>query len=618
MKHRTGLLFLLFLIGASAAVAQEQVVPLRYNPALQQAPAAKPSVFKTTANALPFFEDFTGYSLYPDLQRWVETQVYVNNTMGVDVISRGVATFDALNAKGRPYDTTNAFVLRYADSLTSQPFDLSTHVPGDSIYLSFFFQPQGNGFSPESTDSLMLFLRSKAGGGTWIKAWAIEGSTVYPFTQVMVRVADTNYLYNGFQFRFVNKASINLNDDVWNLDYVRMNSGRSLFDTAVNDVAFTRDPSYILNDYTYMPYRQFMANPAAERATQHTAYIRNSKNTTHNTTYAFGAREQVSGTVLASSLNNSVNIPAHTEVSVVFNTYTATVPDPGGYAKVVFENKYYLESAGTTGPLENDTIVREQIFDNYLAYDDGTAEKSYYLNLFTTLPGKVAVEHHLNKPDTLRGMAILFGQQVPSSANKFLTLQVYKSLAGINGATTDDLVFTQDFYQPRFVDTVNRFYVYPFDSPVPMPTGTFYIAAMQPALSGSDSLYYALDANRLTANHLYYNVLNVWEPSLVSGALMIRPLLGQQVRSSAVTDRAHAAIDWSIFPNPGADLIHVAVRGGKGSYRYQLLDLQGRTVQQGALPKEGRIDAAGLGAGMYLLRLQQDGLWSLPLRWVKL
>jgi hypothetical protein len=68
---------------------------------------------------------------------------------------------------------------------------------------------------------------------------------------------------------------MNTNDDVWNVDYIRFAAGRNMNDTVVDDVAFTVSPSYMLNDFTYMPYRQFIANTNSERATQHTTTIRN-------------------------------------------------------------------------------------------------------------------------------------------------------------------------------------------------------------------------------------------------------------------------------------------------------------------------------------------------------
>ena len=68
------------------------------------------------------------------------------NTMAVNAYSRGIATFDAINEFGKPYDTSNPNIIRYADSLTSQQIDLGGKVAADSIYFSFLYQPAGNGF----------------------------------------------------------------------------------------------------------------------------------------------------------------------------------------------------------------------------------------------------------------------------------------------------------------------------------------------------------------------------------------------------------------------------------------------------------------------------------------
>jgi len=202
MKQWTLWLAALLAMPLAAGAQGEQVAPLRWNPALAR-PAKKntiaPAKKAAAALSLPFFEDFTDYSLYPNSARWQDSQVYVNNTMCVTPVSRGVATFDALNQRGRPYDTLNRYSVRFADSLTSQPIDLSSALPGDSIYLSFFYQPEGNGFSPETQDSLMLFFLGKY--QRWTQVWAIPGADVQPFQQVMIPVSDTSFLHGAFQFR---------------------------------------------------------------------------------------------------------------------------------------------------------------------------------------------------------------------------------------------------------------------------------------------------------------------------------------------------------------------------------------------------------------------------------
>src|SRR5690606_18109851 len=113
--------------------------------------------------------------------------------------------------------------------------------PADSIYLSFFYQPQGRGFAPETQDSLMLYLKDTA--DAWIKVWAKEGTSIDSFRQVMIPITDPAFFHGAFQFRFVNIASINLIDDIWNLDYIRLAANRNMYDTAVNDVSTLNQPT---------------------------------------------------------------------------------------------------------------------------------------------------------------------------------------------------------------------------------------------------------------------------------------------------------------------------------------------------------------------------------------
>ncbi len=604
---------IVLLCAALPAFSQETVAPLRFNHLLIDSSAVEsPIAKKTTALALPFFEDFTDYSPYPNDARWADSQVYINNTMGIGVISRGVATFDALNKRGRPYDTTSPFNLITADSLTTLPFDLSAYVPGDSLYLSFFYQPQGLGFSPDLQDSLMLFFRPSSGG--WNRVWAVQGAELQPFRQVMVPILDTAYLKDGFQFRFVNKATINTNDDHWHLDYLRLAANRAFDDTAVRDLAFTKDPSFLLKDYTSMPYRQFLANPAAERAATHTDSIRNHYATNSTVSYGYSATETTTGTPLGSA-GGSVNIPAFSARQISFPTYTTTVTPPGTLSRIVYRNSYFLQSGSPVEPKANDSIVCEQIFDNYFAYDDGTAEKSYFLNLAQSLPGKTAIEFRLNVPDTLRGVAIYFGQQVPSSFNKVFSVAAYSRLAGVGGAQSDIKLFEQFDLIPLFTDAVNRFTVYRFDSPVQLPAGVFYLGTTQPASSGSDSLYFGLDANRTGGNHLYVNLYNAaWTSSVVSGALMIRPLLGGPVTGTAVQDTRKWSPGWSIYPNPANSAIRIA--SDIDVLEYSISDMQGRKVQSGVHTGD-HISIEGLASGMYLLQIRQREGWSLPQKFFK-
>ncbi len=113
---------------------------------------------------LPFFDDFHQTWIYPDDNRWVDEEAFVNDSYGYHSANIGVATLDAIDRRGVLHANASQFPF-LADSLTSRPIRLdSLFYPSpkritiaDSLYLSFYYQPQGRAkFAPESLDSLIL------------------------------------------------------------------------------------------------------------------------------------------------------------------------------------------------------------------------------------------------------------------------------------------------------------------------------------------------------------------------------------------------------------------------------------------------------------------------------
>ncbi len=594
----------------------EHVAPIHLNPALT-GKISHPSSARTTATALslPFFEDFTNYGPVPDSSKWVDFEVYINNTIGADPISRGIATFDDLDGRGIPYDSFNNSDFRPADSLTSKPIDLSALTPADSVYLSFFYQPQGNGFYPLNNDSLMLFLKDRYGNFT--KVWAIPGTALQPFQQVMIPITDTLFFHNNFQFRFMNMAALYWADAVWNIDYIRLDKNRSAGDTTIGDVAMTMNPTFLLNDYTSMPYSQFMANTAGEIASTVSDSIANDTALFQSVNYAFSVKDLGSGAILAGAPPASVSLAGYQKVGVSEPLAISSYPSYPANTSVVFQTQFYFESTASTGGTVNDTIVKNQVFDNYLAYDDGTAEKSYYLNLFSTLPGKIAIEYHLNQPDTLRGVSIYFGRQIPFAFNKFFYVYVYSALAGVNGFRNDVVLDSIEDAIPGYVDSVNFFWTYTFPHPLILPAGTFYVGTLQPAESGSDSLYIGLDVNRVGSNHAYYNVFGNWQPSLISGALMIRPVLGHAVAGTSVADVSIAENNWTLSPNPATDNLQFTF-DGDDKLTYHITDVAGRVVLTGIIASGNSVDIAQLKPGMYFVTLGNAGTRTSTKKLIKL
>jgi hypothetical protein len=164
---------LIFIIASFRLItsAQEVITGLLENPvirAVYEQKAAEGIVRNLSDEempvTLPFFDDFHQSWIYPDENRWIDEEAYVNTNYGFLSANIGVATLDAINRKGNLHANASQFPF-LADSLTSRLIRLdSLFVPSpkkisraDSIYFSFYYQPQGRAsFAPEGFDSLIL------------------------------------------------------------------------------------------------------------------------------------------------------------------------------------------------------------------------------------------------------------------------------------------------------------------------------------------------------------------------------------------------------------------------------------------------------------------------------
>ena len=124
-----------------------------------------------------------------------------------------------------------------------------------------------------------------------------------------------------------------------------MNTGRTVNDTALNDLAYADEPSPFLKDYYSMPYRHFLANIAAERATDYKAYIRNNYDLPNTITYGYDATAQPSGNSLTTGNTDVITIGPYNTQTIILPAYSAAIPLPGLYDKVEFEQTYQPDLA---------------------------------------------------------------------------------------------------------------------------------------------------------------------------------------------------------------------------------------------------------------------------------
>lgn len=160
------LAFFVLVLGGATSFAQESLQGLFYNPLLQKTNTSTSNNKHIQSNIslqLPFIEDFSVNTFHPDNHKWSDRNVFINKDFPVEPPNTGVATFDVLDASGRMYSYASSLPF-VADMLSSRPirtdsvFGLNPRAlsPADSLYFSFYYQPQGLGDKPETDDSLVL------------------------------------------------------------------------------------------------------------------------------------------------------------------------------------------------------------------------------------------------------------------------------------------------------------------------------------------------------------------------------------------------------------------------------------------------------------------------------
>ena len=586
-KRSAFIFFFLLLIGISAQ-SQEMVVPMQGNPFMTQKKHS--TVSQKQRATLPFVDDFSYKSSTPDPQLWEESQVFINNTFGRDVITQGVATFDGLNEAGRPYKPNDFSASGFADSLTCTPIDLSFRNPNDSIVLSFFLQPQGNGFAPEVGDSFYVFFRND--NNDWNEVWRRDGTGFMPFEQFFVSVNDPQYFHDSFQFRFVNFASLNLNDDVWNLDYVKLDVNRSHNDTTLNDLAFTEQPTSILNTYTAMPFRHFQQ---VDLSANQDVFLHNNYDVANNFILNHAAIEVNSSNALSNSTQPTFSMFAKSDATRAVPSYSIGLSGAGPH---IVRNTYFIDAINGLDNRINDTIRSEVVFDNYFAYDDGTSELAYFLNPALNQPAKTAIKFELSQPDSVYGLSVFFAAQVPSAENKLFSIILYDSLGTTSSG--DVILKQQDFFKVQYPAKRGEFSSYAFDQPIGLPAGTYYIGLQQPANSGSDSIYYGLDVNNdNNINVLSYNVNGFWFNSSVQGTVMMRPMVGAPFTPTSLIDNSKKSRTM-LYPNPSNRMLQVS--GDTAWLQFEIISMSGKMVSRGEL-RDNRIDLQLLPSGQYIIKL---------------
>lgn len=585
--------------------AQELTKPMLYSHTIYKASQDyKLNHYASKANAtdtlsLPFIDDFSKSNVYPDGNKWTDRCVFVNNNFGVRAPSKGVATFDGFNEFGRPY-VESEFSYGVCDTLTSKPINLN-YPASDSIYLSFYIQPQGLGRPPAINDSLILeFKNITTGKFVKVKSWA--GSAVYEFKYILIPITNTDYLQKGFQFRFKNKGSQYGADDHWNIDYVKLDRNRRINDTSLSDVSINSNATSLLLDYTAVPWNQY---DVTQLAANHFVNIKNNFDVAANVDFTFKSYINTTkldsvtkGLFLASGITSKeeskkVNVPVPTAPFEVNTTYTA------GSNNDIFEF--------------NDTLISQQVFHDYFALDDGTAEDGYGISAPSN--GRFAYKFNARNEDTLTSVRIHFTQKQVPLVNQIFTLTIWKSII------PEEIIYQKTSLAPVYIDSLNGFATYELDSIVKV-SGDFYVGWIQ---SVNFFMNVGLDRNTINNSHMYYRVnATGWQQSGILGSVMIRPVFADRLNTGIFNTKKKENV-FMVYPNPGNGILsikYIAPRNSNleprnninqlpatyyqlpnSSYEIRVTNLQGQVVFEN---NTEQIDISPLPKGMYIIQLLDE------------
>lgn len=604
MKNKISLLAFLLLVCSVAAFAQEAIFELGGNPVLMDAwekKEARRETARTRASlALPFFEDFSYNGPFADSAKWLDEDVYVNYTFPKAPPTLGVATFDGLARNGLPYDWfVNPGSSGPADTLTSQPIDLSTVLATDtSLFFSFFYQPQGRGNAPEASDSLVLEFKEQ-GDSAWANIWSKAGyappinDSAFHFVLIQV---PARFYYSNFQFRFRNRATLSGNVDHWHIDYVYLAKNRSKAEKgAMRDYAFVHPAPSLLKNYYAMPYRQYTKSELKDNLR---ITIRNNFPAPQSIKYYNKITDITNNTVLDEYVGGTEIIPAesydtyavHTTPALDKTQFPESLPD-----STVFEAVHSLDTIQSLSS-RNDTTRFRQNFFNYYAYDDGTAELAYGIQSAFAM---VAYRFTLTVPDTLRAVSIFWNPFLKNMESKSIRITVWNDIGGRPGT----IVYQDSVKTPKYVAGHNNFHYYMIDDQEVRLNGTFYVGWVQVE---AETLNVGLDMNNNAQSKIFYNTSGNWNNTAFRGAIMMRPYFGSVFVPVNVPDEEKPKIKkepFTVYPNPAQDIIFVrSLSGSNAEATVNVFDSYGRLVIS-AQPS-GSIDVSSLASGLYIVSIR--------------
>lgn len=534
---------------------------------------------------------------------WLSNQAYFNYRFAKEPWSLGVVSFDGLDENGYPYNFGSNSV-QMCDTLLSKPIDMSPHSPADSVYFNFLYQTEGYGDVPEDEDSLLLEFYNPV-SDEWKIVWRTEGVPLTDFKKAHIAVVDPNYFNNGFQFRFMNYGSPAGMLDHFHIDYVRFRRFSGYQDTLIDDFAFVYPISTLLKDYISVPWKHYKNSTENHMSDEVRIAVRNSSVLPENNQNGI-VEVSYDGAFEDNFILNATLLSGGDINYAPLTTYVTYHDFSQGYefdrsvsdSAAVFDWEANV-SAQFPNYNPNDSTYGKQVFSNYYAYDDGSAERAY--GVFG-VQSELAYKFEAYQPDSLIGVQIHFTPTVNDVSNNLFLLAVWDD----NNGQPGEKIYEDEFFFPKlpvYHDGRNGFHMYYFQDTLLVPVGeVFYVGMRQ---IDEQRLNIGFDKNHNNQDKIFFSVDggNNWNNANFEGSLMMRPIINSNLNyllgiPEYVQEKKEYEVN--LYPNPANSYFKVETSIGQ-SVRLEMFDLNGRKVLEGNTEESTYFN--GLNKGMYIVKI---------------
>ncbi|MCT4639134.1 MAG: T9SS type A sorting domain-containing protein [Bacteroidales bacterium] len=611
-NFKTLLITLFTITSVSLSAQTEGLIKGAFN----RNPVSKHVKRTTRANiVIPFLDDFAQYQNGFNTTLWDNSGAYINASYSNNPPNIGIVTFDAIDANGKvhTFASSNSFK---SDRLTSKPINLN-YAASDSVYLSFSYQPGGNGDQPEKTDSLIVEFYAPE-KDEWKTVWAQEGIAREAYKTATIKIIQTDYLKDGFKFRFCNYASLtqsnadpNLksNYDHWNIDFVYLDKNRTYKDTIFDDVAMIAKGKSMMVDYTNVPKNHLTDDTSLElfnNPMEIGIKYRNNSTIAYTTLRRFIIKDKGDPQNNTLSEGGWVRVDPGQEIDYTHKInydFVRTLSQPSEFEIIsylhIFSNRRSSITVSDQKMLYNDTTKFTHKFEDYYSYDDGTAESGYGLLGNNIINGSVAMQFNAVVRDTISAINIFFNDVQSAPRTDRFKLMIWND----NGGAPGDIIYegTQEL-EPKHGTSLNGFTSYKMDKQV-IVKGKYYVGWKQ---MYENFMNVGFDVSNIQNKKLFFNVGNGWEQSKEQGVCMIRVEFDNiditVTPPTDIKDNNNSSI--KVYPNPTDGIVNVSADNlPDNEMLISVYNTLGIKVIEQQFYNQQQLDLTSLKQGLYFIRI---------------